>query len=37
MIGGPHDDVARACWDAIDDGALHFNDEALAAKFDSSF
>ena len=37
MIGGPHDDVARACWDAIDDGALRFNDEALAARFDSSF
>lgn len=37
MIGGPHDDVARACWDAIDDGALRFNDEKLAAKFDSSF
>lgn len=37
MIGGPHDDVARSCWDAIDDGALRFNDEALAANFDSSF
>lgn len=37
MIGGPHDEVARACWDAIDDGAIRFNDEALAAKFDSSF
>ena len=37
MIGGPHDHVARACWDAIDDGALRFNDEALADKFNSSF
>jgi len=37
MIGGPHDDVARACWDAIDDGALRFNDEALGTRFDSSF
>ena len=37
MIGGPHDSVARACWDAIDGGALRFNDEALAKKFNSSF
>lgn len=37
MIGGAHDAVARACWDAIDGGALRFNDEALAARFDSSF
>ncbi len=37
MIGGPHDDVARACWDAIDDGALRFNDEALADRFNTSF
>ncbi len=37
MIGGPHDGVARACWDAIDDGALRFNDKALAARFDSTF
>ena len=36
MIGGPHDDVARACWDAIDDGAIRFNDEALANRFNSS-
>ena len=37
MIGGPHDRVARACWDAIDDGYLRFNDRDLAARFDSSF
>ena len=37
MIGGAHDDVARACWDAIDGGALRFNDEALAARFAGSF
>lgn len=37
MIGGPHDAVARACWDAVDGGALRFNDEALAARFAGSF
>lgn len=37
MIGGPHDQVARACWDAIDGGCLTFNDRDLAARFDSSF
>ncbi len=36
MIGGTHDAVARACWDAIDAGGLRFNDKALAARFDSS-
>jgi phosphoserine phosphatase len=36
MIGGPHDDVARACWNEIDDGALRFNDEALESRFISS-
>jgi phosphoserine phosphatase len=37
MIGGSHDNVARACWDAIDGGALRFNDEALAARFAGAF
>ena len=37
MIGGPHDAVARACWDAIDDGALRFNDKALGTRFSTSF
>ena len=33
LVGGPHDEVARSCLDAIDEGALHFNDEELGARF----
>ena len=37
LVGGEHDHVARACWDAIDAGALRFNDQELGARFDSAF
>ncbi len=37
MIGGPHDEVARACWDLVDGGAIRFNDESLESRFHSSF
>lgn len=33
LVGGPHGEVARSCLDAIDDGALRFNDDALGARF----
>jgi phosphoserine phosphatase len=33
LVGGPHDEVARTCLDAIEDGALRFNDEELGARF----
>jgi phosphoserine phosphatase len=33
LLGGPHDSVARSCLDAIDGGALHFNDEELGTRF----
>ncbi len=35
LIGGPHDPVARTCLDAIEDGALRFNDDRLARRFTS--
>ncbi|MDH3293762.1 MAG: HAD-IB family phosphatase [Acidimicrobiia bacterium] len=36
LIGGPHDDVARACWDLVNEGAIRFNDKALESRFNSS-
>jgi phosphoserine phosphatase len=36
LIGGPHDAVARSCLDAIDAGAVRFNDEELGRRFASS-
>ena len=36
LVGGPHDDVARACLDGIDDGALRFNDDELGRRFAAS-
>lgn len=36
LVGGPHDAVARACLDQIDDGALSFNDKELAKRFDAA-
>ena len=35
MLDGPHEDVAETCFAEIDAGALHFNDEALADRFDA--
>jgi phosphoserine phosphatase len=37
LVDGPHDKVARTCLDAVDDGALRFNDTALAQRFDAGF
>lgn len=36
LIGGPHEPVARTCLKNIDSGALHFNDEDLAKRFDTA-
>ncbi len=36
LLGGAHDDVARACLDGIDGGALRFNDEELGRRFAAS-
>lgn len=36
LVGGPHDSVARACLDRIEDGALQFNDEELGRRFTAS-
>lgn len=33
LVGGPHDEVARTCLDAIGDGALRFNDRKLERRF----
>lgn len=33
LVGGDHDEVARTCLSAIDDGALSFNDQNLAKRF----
>lgn len=36
LVGGPHDPVARACLDGIEDGALRFNDPELGRRFTAS-
>jgi phosphoserine phosphatase len=33
LVGGDHDEVARSCLSAIDDGALTFNDTSLEQRF----
>lgn len=37
LVGGSHDEVARRCLEQIDAGAITFNDDRLAASFQSSF
>lgn len=36
LVGTEHDAVARSCLDAIDDGAIHFNDDDLQRRFVTS-
>ena len=36
LLGGPHDEVARTCLQAIDDGSIEFNDEQLGQRFAAS-